>query len=78
MICASIKLSNNNSRGGQPSKQWQPYCSDWCKWVQLQRGYLMAYIIDFVVTVTYLLQEHVDSTVSRGMFRIAEEDFHPP
>ncbi len=38
----------------------------------------MAYIIDFVVTVTYLLQEHVDSTVSRGMFRIAEEDFHPP
>ncbi len=37
----------------------------------------MTYIIDFVVTVTYLLQEHVYSTVRRGMFRIAEEPMHP-
>lgn len=37
----------------------------------------MAYIIDFVVTVTYLLQEHVDSTVRRCMSRIAREPMHP-
>jgi len=34
--------------------------------------------IAFAKIVTRLKQEHVDSTVSRGMFRIAEEDFHPP
>ena len=28
--------------------------------------------------VSILVQERVDSTVSRGMFRITEEDFHPP
>ena len=33
--------------------------------------------VAFAGIVTRLKQEHVDSTVRRGMFRIAEEPMHP-
>jgi len=36
-----------------------------------------AIYVAFAGIVTRLKQEHVDSTVSRGMFRIAREPMHP-
>ena len=41
------------------------------------KGKCMTYIINFMVTISRLMQEHVDSTIRRGMFRIAEETLHP-